>query len=221
MACLRPAARPPVLTSASCLVGVGGAGSPSPMAVMRDAEALVRHVRKELGATRIAVHGESIGGMVACHVARHCEGVELLVADRTFSTLSAVADRLMFSWAGAALHFFTGTAAAAAPGQRHRRAGFLLPESELRTHSGRHGGWCQAGRRRTWCRTTCRRPATSWCAPTPTTPSSPRQPRSRSVTPTYSQPPTRPDPASPASVTEGLLHASIDDGWTDGRWAWR
>lgn len=84
------------------------AGSPSPGVVMRDAECLVRFMQRELGCGRIAVHGESIGGMVACHVARQCEGVELLIADRTFATLSGVADRLMFPWAGTALHFFTG-----------------------------------------------------------------------------------------------------------------
>ena len=86
-----------------------GAGSPSPVAIKRDTEVLVKYSREQLGAERVGVHGESIGGMAACHVARYCEGVQLLVADRTFASLAAVADRLMFSFAGAALHFFTGT----------------------------------------------------------------------------------------------------------------
>lgn len=85
-----------------------GAGTADPHAINQDAELIVRYLREDMGYTRIAVHGESIGGVVACHVARHCEGVELLVADRTFCTLDAVADRLMGSWAGRAMHFFTG-----------------------------------------------------------------------------------------------------------------
>lgn len=83
-------------------------GSPHPAAIKKDAEVLVRFAREELGAGRIALHGESIGGMVAAHVARHCQGVELLIADRTFASLAAVANRLMCPWAGRALHFFTG-----------------------------------------------------------------------------------------------------------------
>lgn len=62
-----------------------------------------------MGYTRIAVHGESIGGMVACHVAHQCQGVELLIADRTFCTLAAVADRLVAPWAGKAMQLFTGS----------------------------------------------------------------------------------------------------------------
>jgi pimeloyl-ACP methyl ester carboxylesterase len=86
-------------------------GSPSPLVNNQDAEALVKYMRSELGAGKVAVHGESIGGMVACHAAARCEGVDLLVADRTFATLAGVADRLMASWAGRAMHFFTGRGA--------------------------------------------------------------------------------------------------------------
>jgi surfactin synthase thioesterase subunit len=45
---------------------------------------------------RIIMHGESIGGMVACHVARNYP-VDALVCDRTFATLDATAARLMVS----------------------------------------------------------------------------------------------------------------------------
>ena len=38
--------------------------------------------------------GESIGGMMACHAARVC-GADLLVCDRTFCSLDAVAARLL------------------------------------------------------------------------------------------------------------------------------
>jgi chorismate synthase len=43
------------------------------------------------------MHGESIGGMVACHVARNYP-VDALVCDRTFATLDATAARLMVSF---------------------------------------------------------------------------------------------------------------------------
>ena len=60
------------------------------------------------------MHGESIGvsqlapsvfskhgqGIVATHVARYCSNIELLVADRTFANLPAVAQRLV----GTSLH---------------------------------------------------------------------------------------------------------------------
>jgi hypothetical protein len=45
---------------------------------------------------RIILHGESIGGMVACHLARH-RPVDALVCDRTFASLDATAARLMVS----------------------------------------------------------------------------------------------------------------------------
>jgi pimeloyl-ACP methyl ester carboxylesterase len=47
---------------------------------------------------RIILHGESIGGMVACHVAR-THPVDALVCDRTFATLDATAARLLVSLA--------------------------------------------------------------------------------------------------------------------------
>lgn len=43
---------------------------------------------------KIGVHGQSLGGMVACHLAKHAN-LEYLCADRTFSTLTSVA-RLSF-----------------------------------------------------------------------------------------------------------------------------
>jgi pimeloyl-ACP methyl ester carboxylesterase len=43
---------------------------------------------------RIILHGESIGGMVACHVAR-THPVDALVCDRTFATLDSTAARLL------------------------------------------------------------------------------------------------------------------------------
>ncbi|KAG9402612.1 hypothetical protein AC1031_007219 [Aphanomyces cochlioides] len=82
-------------------------GYPSPHANNMDGMAIIEHL-KSRGITRIAVHGESIGGMVATHVARHAGPVvELLIADRTFANLPAVAQRLVASWAGSALSLVT------------------------------------------------------------------------------------------------------------------
>lgn len=56
-------------------------------------------------APRFIVHGQSLGGMVACHVAS-CSpagAVDLLVCDRTFASLDAVASRMLGGWAGTGL----------------------------------------------------------------------------------------------------------------------
>ncbi|RQM30884.1 hypothetical protein B5M09_011191 [Aphanomyces astaci] len=70
-------------------------GYPSPHANNVDGMAMVRHLQVVQGVTRLAVHGESIGGMVATYVAKHAADIELLVADRTFANLPAVAQRLV------------------------------------------------------------------------------------------------------------------------------
>lgn len=48
--------------------------------------------------SKLLLHGESIGGMAAAHAARVC-GCELLVCDRTFTSLDALAERI-FGWFG-------------------------------------------------------------------------------------------------------------------------
>ena len=75
------------------------------------------------GSMKMLIHGESLGGLSACHVANIYtnkpmynidgsikssdvrEGVEvkLLVCDRTFASLDSVAARMLGSWAGHAL----------------------------------------------------------------------------------------------------------------------
>ena len=66
----------------------------------RDGEILVDYMRDIMNIKKIGVHGASIGGMVANHIARK-KGIDLLVADRTFSSLSNVAyyqvNRLLYS----------------------------------------------------------------------------------------------------------------------------
>ena len=48
------------------------------------------YLRKERGCEKLGVHGESLGGMIAAHVGKTCY-VDFLFADRTFSSLGAVA----------------------------------------------------------------------------------------------------------------------------------
>lgn len=64
-------------------------GTPSPDALRRDGEAIVDYLRKNLKVKKIGIHGESIGGLVAIHVARE-KNVDFLCADRTFKNLSDV-----------------------------------------------------------------------------------------------------------------------------------
>lgn len=65
-------------------------GLPSPDALRRDGCAMIDYLRDELGIQKIGVHGTSMGGMVACYLARE-KDLDFLVADRTFASLSRVA----------------------------------------------------------------------------------------------------------------------------------
>lgn len=85
-------------------------GSPSPAVLAQDLDMLIRYLRTDRGIESIALHGESIGGMVAAAgAARAPEGlISLVVIDRSFSSLSAAAQRLMGAWTGPAIKLFTG-----------------------------------------------------------------------------------------------------------------
>lgn len=66
-------------------------GAPTPKANSADCLALVQHLRGVLGVKRIVLHGESIGGLCAAYVGAQEGLVDLLVIDRTFANLGAVA----------------------------------------------------------------------------------------------------------------------------------
>ena len=74
-------------------------GVPTPSALKADTEMVVKYLREIRGVRKLIVHGESIGGMMGCHAAKVCE-VDLLICDRTFCSLDAVAERLLGAWAG-------------------------------------------------------------------------------------------------------------------------
>ena len=65
------------------------------------------YVRQRVGQySRVGVHGRSIGGVIATHLARKGM-VEFLFADRTFRSLDRAAKYSVGAWAQYALPFFT------------------------------------------------------------------------------------------------------------------
>lgn len=65
-------------------------GFPHTLDILLDAESVVDFVHAELKPQKLVFHGESLGGMVACHLGRTKQGT-LLFADRTFSSISEIA----------------------------------------------------------------------------------------------------------------------------------
>eukprot|EP01084_Bolivina_argentea_P037786 69872_1 len=78
-------------------------GTPNPINLSRDVGQIMQWLKNEKGASRILIHGESIGGMVAAGAARRYCDVDTLVIDRSFGSLRAVAQRIVGSWAGPAV----------------------------------------------------------------------------------------------------------------------
>ena len=64
------------------------------------------YLRQQLGAKKIGVHGESLGGLVATHVAK-AKNLDYLCASRTFSELSKVAELTYGKIAGALYRLIT------------------------------------------------------------------------------------------------------------------
>ena len=54
-----------------------------------DGEHIVNFLRNEYGVKKLGVHGESLGGLVVCHIAKQCN-LDFACADRTFSSLTNV-----------------------------------------------------------------------------------------------------------------------------------
>ena len=82
-------------------------GSPSIKNIRLDSETVAMYVRQRVGAyARVGVHGMSIGGVVATHLAR--KGlVEFLFADRTFRSLDNAARYTVGAWVKWALPLIT------------------------------------------------------------------------------------------------------------------
>lgn len=91
-------------------------GVPSPNCVKNDGYEVAKTLLEKRSsvdgqpyATSLIIHGESIGGMVACYTARQVSNllgpdkVRLLVCDRTFCSLDALARRMLGNWVGFSL----------------------------------------------------------------------------------------------------------------------
>ena len=76
-------------------------GSPTPAALRRDAAEVAKWVLARCPESRIIVHGESMGGMLAAHLANVRElvpRIDLLVCDRTFRDLESAGAELLAHW---------------------------------------------------------------------------------------------------------------------------
>lgn len=83
---------------------------PTPATLRADAFAVASHIVSQLGVESLIVHGESIGGVAASGTARKLtennplrDKMALLICDRTFCNLEAVAQRLVGGWSGYAI----------------------------------------------------------------------------------------------------------------------
>jgi len=83
---------------------------PTPDTLRADGLAVARHLLNDGGIEQLIIHGESIGGVAASETARCLSlspstqsKVSLLVCDRTFCNLEAVAQRLVGGWSGYAI----------------------------------------------------------------------------------------------------------------------
>ena len=83
---------------------------PTPDSVRADAIAVGSYLINELGIESLIIHGESIGGVAAAGAARVLtntpstkDKVALLICDRTFTNLQAIAQRLVGSWTAPAI----------------------------------------------------------------------------------------------------------------------
>jgi len=83
---------------------------PTPDSLRADGLAVASHVLSRTGVESLVIHGESIGGLAASGTARklttethHGPKVSMLLCDRTFCNLEAVAQRLVGGWSGYAI----------------------------------------------------------------------------------------------------------------------
>lgn len=83
---------------------------PTPGSLRADASTMAKYVVTEAGFDKLIIHGESIGGLAASGAAKSLshqtalkDKLSLLVCDRTFCNLEAVAQRLVGGWTGPAI----------------------------------------------------------------------------------------------------------------------
>jgi hypothetical protein len=79
-------------------------GRPSPKSLQKDAEVIVKYLKQSRGVSKLGVHGESLGGCIASHVANTCK-LDFVFADRSLTSLADVA-KYNFGWLAQVLFFF-------------------------------------------------------------------------------------------------------------------
>jgi len=82
---------------------------PSSESLKADASIAAQHLVDVAGVEELIIHGESIGGSAAAGAARSFKVSTLLICDRTFCNLEAVAQRLVGGWTGNAIRLLTPT----------------------------------------------------------------------------------------------------------------
>lgn len=87
--------------------GIGrNKGFTSPRKIMQDGEDILEYLIKEKGCLKIGIHGYSMGGAVACHLAK-TQNVDMIIADRTFSSLGSMVKALYGKHLFRLFSFFT------------------------------------------------------------------------------------------------------------------
>jgi len=66
-------------------------GTPSPHILKKDGEYIVDYLRREMGIKRLGAHGESVGGVIAAHLAK-AKSLDFLYLDRNFANLSQIGE---------------------------------------------------------------------------------------------------------------------------------
>lgn len=83
---------------------------PTPNTLRADGQAVGSYILSNMRVQTLAIHGESIGGVAASATARQIsqssftrDKLSVMICDRTFCNLEAVAQRLVGSWSGYAI----------------------------------------------------------------------------------------------------------------------
>lgn len=66
----------------------------------------MRYLRSNYGIKKIGAHGESLGGLAACHLAKHAE-LDFVCAGRTFTSLTDVVHYMLGKCLGGIFHWIT------------------------------------------------------------------------------------------------------------------
>ena len=73
-------------------------GTPNPEVLKNDGKNIIEYLRKVKKIKILGVHGESLGGSIASHLARNCE-IDFLFSDRSFARLNEVVEYSFGKWA--------------------------------------------------------------------------------------------------------------------------